>query len=52
MPPPTSVSFGDHECRGRAGEYGAAQLITEPIDFNLLKVQPRRLPSDPRRGRC
>ena len=38
------TAYGDDERRRRAQEYGAAEFITKPVDFDLLKDQLRRLP--------
>ena len=35
----------DDRCRRLADEYGAAQFITKPGDFDLLKAQLRQLPN-------
>lgn len=37
------TAYGDDERRRRASEYGAAEFITKPVDFDLLKEQLRRL---------
>jgi CheY-like chemotaxis protein len=37
------TAYGDDERRRRAGEYGAAEFITKPVDFDLLKIQLRDL---------
>ena len=39
------TAYGDDERRRRAGEYGALEFITKPVDFDLLKDQLRQLPS-------
>jgi len=39
------TAYGDDERRQRAGEYGAAEFITKPVDFDLLKTQLRQFPS-------
>jgi CheY-like chemotaxis protein len=39
------TAYGDDERRRRASEYGAAEFITKPVDFDLLKAQLRQLPS-------
>ena len=39
------TAYGDDERRRRASEYGAAEFITKPVDFDLLKQQLRQLPS-------
>ena len=36
---------GDDERRRVAEEYGAAQFVTKPVDFELLKAQLRQLPN-------
>jgi DNA-binding response OmpR family regulator len=36
--------YGDEERRQRAGEYGATDFITNPVDFDFLKAQLRQLP--------
>jgi CheY-like chemotaxis protein len=37
------TAYGDDERRRRAGEYGAAEFLTKPVDFDLLKAQLRQL---------
>jgi CheY-like chemotaxis protein len=44
MPVMMVTAYGDDERRRRAGEYGAAEFITKPVDFELLKEQLRQLP--------
>ena len=39
------TAYGDDERRRRASEYGAAEFITKPVDFDLLKRQLQQLPS-------
>jgi CheY-like chemotaxis protein len=39
------TAYGDDERRRRAGEYGAAEFVTKPVDFDRLKMQLRQLPS-------
>jgi CheY-like chemotaxis protein len=39
------TAYGDDERRRRANEYGAAEFITKPVDFDLLKRQLQQLPS-------
>ena len=39
------TAYGDDERRRIADEYGAAEFITKPVDFDLLKDQLRQLPS-------
>src|SRR5271170_810665 len=41
------TAYGDDERRRRAGEYGAAEFLTKPVDFDFLKAQLRQLPSEP-----
>ena len=41
------TAYGDEERRRRAGEYGAAEFITKPVDFALLKQQLRHLSGQP-----
>ena len=33
------TAYGDDERRRLAGEYGAAEFISKPVDFDLLKTQ-------------
>ena len=37
------TEFGGEERRRRAAEYGAAEFITKPVDFDQLKAQLRQL---------
>ena len=37
------TAYGDEERRRRAGEYGAAEFITKPVDFGFLKQQLQQL---------
>ena len=37
------TAYGDEERRRRAGEYGAAEFITKPVDFAILKQQLQHL---------
>jgi len=37
------TAYGDDERRRLAEEYGAAQFITKPVDFDLLKLELRQL---------
>jgi CheY-like chemotaxis protein len=39
------TAYGDDERRRCASEYGAAEFITKPVDFDLLKRRLQRLPS-------
>jgi CheY-like chemotaxis protein len=38
------TAYGDDERRRRAGELGAAEFLTKPVDFDLLKTRLQRLP--------
>jgi CheY-like chemotaxis protein len=38
------TAYGDDERRRQASEYGAAEFITKPVDFDFLKQQLQRLP--------
>ncbi len=37
------TAYGDEERRRRAAEYGAADFVTKPVDFDFLKVRLRQL---------
>jgi DNA-binding response OmpR family regulator len=37
------TAYGDDERRRRASESGAADFLTKPVDFDLLKVRLRQL---------
>jgi DNA-binding response OmpR family regulator len=37
------TAYGDDERQRVAAEYGAAQFLTKPVDFDLLKAQLRLL---------
>ena len=37
------TAYGDDERRRRAREWGAAQFITKPVDFDALKAQLQQL---------
>ena len=39
------TAYGDNERRKRAAEYGAAEFITKPVDFDRLRTQLRNLPT-------
>ena len=41
------TAYGDDERRRRASEYGAAEFITKPVDFDLLKTQLQQLSAPP-----
>ena len=45
------TAYGDDERRRVAEEYGAAQFITKPVDFELLKAQLRYCPMRRIKGR-
>jgi CheY-like chemotaxis protein len=38
------TAYGDDERRRRADEHGAAEFITKPVDFEMLKERLRQLP--------
>jgi DNA-binding NtrC family response regulator len=44
------TAYGDDERRRQAAEYGAAEFLTKPVDFERLKAQLERLPSAPNWG--
>ncbi len=37
------TAYGDEERRRRAAEYGAADFLTKPVDFDFLKERLRQL---------
>ena len=39
------TAYGDDERRRRAGELGALEFLTKPVDFNYLKAQLQGLPN-------
>jgi CheY-like chemotaxis protein len=39
------TAYGDDERRRRASNYGAAEFLTKPVDFALLKAQLLQLPA-------
>ena len=39
------TAYDDEERRRLAAEYGAAEFITKPVDFDFLKEQLRQLPA-------
>jgi CheY-like chemotaxis protein len=45
MPVMMVTAYGDDERRRRARELGAAEFLTKPVDFDLLKEQLSRLPT-------
>ena len=38
------TAYGDDERRRQASQFGAAEFITKPVDFDFLKEQLRQLP--------
>jgi CheY-like chemotaxis protein len=38
------TAYGDDERRQRAAEYGAADFLAKPVDFEHLKAQLRQFP--------
>jgi len=40
------TAYGDDERRRLAGDYGAAEFITKPVDFDLLRSQLRQLAAE------
>ena len=38
------TAYGDDERRRQASEYGAAEFVTKPVDFELLKQHLEHLP--------
>jgi len=43
LPVMVVTAYGDDERRRLAGEYGAAEFLTKPVDFDFLKTQLRDL---------
>ena len=39
------TAYGDDERRQTARKYGAAEFVTKPVDFDLLKQQLQQLPA-------
>ena len=39
------TAYGDDARRRKAAEFGAAEFVTKPVDFNLLKQQLQQLPT-------
>ena len=39
------TAYGDDERRRRAEELGAAEFLTKPVDFDLLRMRLRQLPN-------
>ena len=44
MPVMMVTAYGDEQRRHRAGELGASDFLTKPVDFDLLKVRLAQLP--------
>ena len=38
------TAYGDDQRRRRAGELGACEFLTKPVDFDLLKARLSQLP--------
>ena len=38
------TAYGDDQRRRRAGELGACEFLTKPVDFDLLKARLAQLP--------
>ena len=45
MPVMMVTAYGDDERRRRAEVLGAAEFLTKPVDFDLLRVRLRQLPN-------
>ena len=43
LPVMMMTAYGDDERRSRAAEYGAAEFVTKPVDFDFLKERLREL---------
>ena len=41
------TAYGDDERRRRAGDLGAFEFVTKPVDFDVLKAQLRQLSAAP-----
>jgi len=41
------TAYGDDERRRRADQYGAAEFLTKPVDFELLKERLSQLTNEP-----
>ena len=39
------TAYGDDERRRKATEFGAAEFVTKPVDFNLLRQHLQQLPA-------
>jgi CheY-like chemotaxis protein len=44
------TAYGDDERRRTASEFGAAEFVTKPVDFDLLKQQLQQLPTPSAQG--
>jgi CheY-like chemotaxis protein len=47
LPVMMATAYDDDERRRQAAEYGAAEFLTKPVDFERLKAQLEQLPSAP-----
>jgi CheY-like chemotaxis protein len=47
LPVITVTAYGDDERRRKSREYGAADFINKPVDFEFLKARLRRLSVSP-----
>ena len=45
LPDMMVTAYGDNERRRQAAEYGAAEFVTKPVDFERVKAQLEQLPS-------
>ena len=41
------TAYGDDERRHRAAQYGAAEFVCKPVDFDILKSRLQQLPATP-----
>ena len=41
------TAYGDDERRNRAAQYGAAEFVSNPVDFDMLKSRLQQLPASP-----
>ena len=44
------TAYGDDERRRQAAEFGAAEFVTKPVDFEILKRQLQQLPAPTHQG--
>ena len=44
------TAYGDDERRRKAAEFGAAEFVTKPVDFAILKRQLQQLPIPTNQG--